>query len=216
MPIATVLVVGLLVVTWDSSGQVSPNESTIPANAARAVEQMRGISMQRRAAPRSDGRIDGAEERKSEITRQLHQLGSEAIPALARALSDADVQMRRNAALVLIMLGGGYSAEATPKLGIRGAMPALIVATQDPDTHVRAWAAHALAEMGPGAQPALPALVRLLRDAGEGPRNNASAALARVGPGAGEALPVLREALRDPSADVRRCAQHAIERIQAR
>src|SRR5438046_407212 len=89
LPIATVLVVGLLVVTWDTLGQVSPNESTIPTNAARAVEQMRGLTMRRRAAPRSDGRIDGAEERKSEITRQLHQLGSEAIPALARALSDA-------------------------------------------------------------------------------------------------------------------------------
>jgi HEAT repeat protein len=74
----------------------------IQSDAARVVEQMRGMSIQRRPMARSDGRIDPLEQRRSEITASLRELGDEAIDALARALVDRDVQMRRNAALVLI------------------------------------------------------------------------------------------------------------------
>lgn len=120
-----------------------------------------------------------------------------------------------HAELVLIELGGAYSHFMDPKhkVNIRVAIPALIIATQDSDTAVRAWAAHALAELGPDAKEAVPVLLRLLKDREEGPRNTSCIALGRIGPAAKEALPALRETLNDPSEDVRRFAQQAIENI---
>lgn len=206
----------LSLVSGSQTGETATSRFTLQADAARAVEQMRGLSMVRRAIAPSDGRIDPQEQRRAEITDDLHRLGAEAIAVLARTLSDPDVQMRRNAALVLINLGGGYSAEAKPKLNTLGAMPALIGATQDPDHQVRAWAAHALAEIGPPARQAVSALVKLLRDAEEGPRNTACIALGSIGPGAADALPALRDALNDSSADVRGFAQRAIQKIQTK
>lgn len=194
--------------------QTLPNNSTVRIQAEQTVEQMRGFSMQLRATARSDGRIDPIEQRRQEITARLHHIGKEAVPALGRALSDDDVQMRRNVVLVLIDLGGGYSAEAQPKLDIRNAIPELIHATEDSDTDVRAWAAHALAEIGPDAKEALPALLKLLKDREEGPRNTSCIALGNIGPAAKDALPALRAALNDPSKDVRRFAERAIEKIQ--
>jgi HEAT repeat protein len=183
---------------------------TQQADADQTVAQMRGFSMQLPATTRDTAH----EARRRDVTRRLRELGATAIPALVHALRDPDAQMRRNAALVLINLGGGYSEEARPPLDIRGALPALIEATRDPDSDVRAWAAHAIAEMGPAGAPALPALMSLLRDPAEGPRNNSCMALGRIGPAAAVALPALRDALKDPSHDVRRFAQNAINRIE--
>lgn len=194
--------------------QTLPSNSTARTQAEQTVEQMRGFSMQLRATGRSDGRIDPIDQRRQEITLRLHQLGKEALPALGHALSDNDVQMRRNVVLVLINLAGGYSSEARPKLDIRNAIPELIQATEDDDTDVRAWAAHALAEIGPDAKEAVPALLKLLKDREEGPRNTSCIALGNIGPAAKDALPALREALNDPSKDVRRFAERAIEKIQ--
>lgn len=188
----------------------------IQRDAAGVVEQMRGMSMQRRPMARSDGRIDPLEQRRDEITASLRGLGDEAIDALARALVDRDVQMRRNAALVLIDLGGGYSADARQKMNTLSALSALILATGDSDRDVRGWAAHAIAEIGPRAQQAVPALVTLLQDTEEGPRNTACLALGNIGPGAAEALPALRLALNDPRPNVRGFAQRAIDRIQGK
>jgi HEAT repeat protein len=196
--------------------EVAPRVFVMQSDAARLVEQMRGISMQRRPIARSDGRIDPLEQRRGEITDSLRGLGDEAIGALARALGDVDVQMRRNAALVLIDLGGGYSATAQTKVNTLTALSALIQATRDSDRDVRGWAAHAIAEMGPRAQPAVSALVTLLRDTEEGPRNTACIALGNIGPGAAEALPALQLALNDPRPNVRGFAQRAIDRIQGK
>ncbi len=206
------LALGLLAsVVGVSQEPLRPAAAT--TDASQVVEQMRGFSMQLSAGAPSDGKIDPVQRRRIEIIKSLHRLGGVALPALTRALSDPDVQMRRNAALALINLGGGYVAEAQPRLDIREAMPALIRATEDADADVRAWAAHALAEMGPGAEPAIPALIRLLSDKEEGPRNTSCIALGRIGPAAREALPALQEALHDPSRDVRWFAQQAIEKI---
>jgi HEAT repeat protein len=79
---------------------------------------------------------------------------------------------------------------------------------------VRAWAAHALAEIGPDAKDAVPALIKLLKDSDEGPRNDSCMALGDIGPVAIDALPALRNALNDPSKDVRQFAQRAIDKIQ--
>lgn len=213
--LSVVTLVLSLVSGWQT-GETAAGRFTLPADAARAVEQMRGLSMVRPAIAPGDGRIDPQEQRRAEITDHLHSLGAEAVAALARTLSDPDVQMRRNAALVLIDLGGGYSAEARPKLNTLGAMLALIGATEDSDHQVRARAAHALAEIGAPARQAVPALAKLLADAEEGPRNSACIALGRIGPGASDALPALRDALNDSSADVRGFAQQAIQKIQTR
>jgi hypothetical protein len=178
--------------------------------ADRAVESMRGMSM----ILQPGGKPTDRELRRSAITQQLHDLGAPAILALTRALRDSDVQMRQNAALVLIYLGGGHGPEAQPALDTRAALPSLINATRDPDGDVRGWAARAIAEMGPAAEPAIPALVTLLRDPQEGPRNTSCIALRRIGPAASPALPALREALKDPSVVVRGFARRAIERIE--
>ena len=204
-----------LLLSVASGGQEPPRPVAPPteAEASQVVERMRGFSMRLSAAAPSDGRPDAAQLRRKEIIKSLRRLGAGALPALTRALSDPEVQMRRNAALALVYLGGGHLAEARPRLDINGAMPGLIRATEDEDADVRAWAAHALAEMGPGAAPAVRALIRLLSDKEEGARNTSCLALGRIGPAAEAALPALREALHDPSSDVRGFARQAIESI---
>jgi HEAT repeat protein len=161
--------------------------------------------------PRSDGSPDPQEERRQEIVDKLRAVGKEAVPALVQALSDSDVQMRRNSVLVMIYLAGPY--EKKPRVDITEALPALIKATQDSDTEVRAWAAHAIAEIGPEAKAAVPALIKLLQGKDEGPRNTSCLALGAIGPAAKDALPALRAALDDPSKDLRTFANAAIRQI---
>ena len=187
------------------------HDPTAQSEAGVLVEQMRGISMQPQWA-RSDGTIDPQEQRRQEIEDKLRMIGKECVPALVRALNDPDVQMRRNADLVMIFLAGGYGEKT--KVDIREALPALIKATADSDTHVRSWAALAISEIGPDAKEAVPILIKLLKDSDEGSRNNSCIALGRIGPVAKDALPALQKALNDPSKDVRRFAHHAIEEIE--
>jgi HEAT repeat protein len=191
--------------------ETAASDSKILSEAEKVVEQMRGISMQA-GRPRSDGRPDPQEERRQEILDKLRALGKEAVPALVQALSDSDVQMRRNSELVMIHLAGPY--EKKPRVDITEALPALIKATQDSDTDVRAWAAHAIAEIGPDAKAAIPALIKLLQGKDEGPRNTSCLALGAIGPAAKDALPNLKAALDDPSKDVRQFARAAIMQIE--
>lgn len=68
---------------------------------AAVVEEMRGVSMQQPAmyqTPTPDSR------RRERIYAMLRSFGTNAVPAVAAALTDPDVGMRRNAALVLIDL----------------------------------------------------------------------------------------------------------------
>jgi hypothetical protein len=178
--------------------------------AQRVAAQMRGISM----VGQPGLRVTPREERRRAILKELHGLGADGVAALITALKDSDVQMRENAALALIALGGGYESALKPALDIRAAVPALIDATADGDSDVRAWAALAIAEIGPAATPAIPALIKLVSDPEARPRNNSCLALGRIGPSARDALPALRRALNDPSNDVRRFAKAAIERIE--
>ncbi|MBC8870304.1 MAG: HEAT repeat domain-containing protein [Planctomycetes bacterium] len=198
--------------------QREPDETTVaepvedaPSEAEKLVAQMRGMSMQARR-PRSDGRPDPIEARRREILARLRGLGTKAVPALAATLQDADVQMRRNAALVLIELRGEWTGKRI--VDIRAAVPALIKATSDQDADVRAWSAHALAEIGPDAVEAVPALIKLLKDPAEGPRNTSAIALGSIGPSASEAVPALTGALEDESTDVRLFAATALKRIR--
>jgi len=183
------------------------------------VEQMRGLSMQSSGRPDfDDGTINPKEQHKREIITQLQSLGTNAIPPLVKGLNDANAQMRRNAALVLLTLAGAYEEEqpSPEKVNIRGAMPALIKALADRDGDVRSWAAQALGEIGSDAKAAVSALVNLLKNSDEGSRNSSCIALGNIGPAARDALPTLKNALKDPSRDVRQFARRAIEQIEKR
>ena len=179
--------------------------------AVQIVEGMRGMSMQSRR-PRSDGKPDPIEDRRRDILNELRVLGKDSVPALCDALRDQNVQMRRNAALVLIELRGEWTGQ--PVVDTRAAVPALITATKDADADVRAWAAHALAEMGSDAAPAVDALIELIEDPQEGPRNTSAMALGKIGQAAAKAVPALTRALADKSEDVRSIAAAALERIR--
>jgi HEAT repeat protein len=189
--------------------------ASIPTNrtaAATVVEKMRGLNMQPKSGLPSDGRMNAEEQVKQDLIKQLRAIGKEAVPALIHALTDRDAQMRRNAELAMIQLAGGDGGAST--VDILEAKPALIKATTDGDDDVRAWAAHALAEIGPAAKDAVPALIKLLDDPYEGCRNDGCMALGRIGLAASNALPALRKALNDPSQDVRKFARRAIEQIE--
>ena len=190
---------------------LSPVEAPASPDAAKIVEQMRGISMQP-AIPLSNVKIANTE--RQAIFDQLRKIGKTAVPALAHALKDKDMQMRSNAALVLLELAGGY--DGGPKMDIRQAMRALIRATGDFDSNVRAWSAQALGEIGPDAKEAVPVLIKLVGDPSEGSRNSGCIALGKIGPAAKDALPALQKALNDPSKDVRQFAKSAIGKIQAK
>ena len=180
------------------------------------VQQLRDFPASFPAGVRSDGTVAPLEERRRAVYVQLRTLGSEALPALARGLSDADVRIRRNVALFLGVAAGGWSEFSRPKLDIEPVLPALIPAVADTDPRVRQLAAQAIGAIGPAGVSAVPSLVRLLADSDEGSRNSACIALRGIGPPAKEALEPLRKALSDPSADVRQFAQRAIQSIEGR
>jgi hypothetical protein len=182
--------------------------------AAHLVRELREFPASLPAIARSDGRPDPTEERRRRVYAQLRELGHQALPALARGLADADVQIRRNVALFLSVAGRGSWDASQLRMDIQACLPALIAAVHDRDARVRELAAHAIGEIGPDAALAVPALVELLSDPQEGSRNSACVGLAGIGPAANAALPALRKALADPSQDVRRFAAHAIGKIE--
>lgn len=174
---------------------------------AAVVEGMRGISMQQPAMAQNQSTPQSRQ--RDRVYAMLRAFGTNAVPAVAAALTDPDVGMRRNAALVLIDLNAPWSRK--PRVDTTAAIPALIRAMEDPDAHVRAWAAHAIQPMGPAGAPAVSALIRLLSDPDEGPRNNSAIALRAIGAAAKSALPALRRNLEDPMKDPRNFARRAIE-----
>jgi HEAT repeat protein len=189
-------------------------QAQIAANAV--VSQLRELPTPLPATGPSDGRSPLIEQRRRELYRQLWLLGADALPALAKGLSDPDVRLRRNVALVLNVLAGGWFDRSQLKLDIRACLPAMIAALKDNDADVRAWSAQAIGWIGRDAAEAVPALILLLRNEREGSRNSAALALGGIGPAAKEALPALREALSDPSPGVRRFAAGAIKKIEER
>ena len=130
----------------------------------------------------------------------------EAVPALIKALSDADPAVREQAATAL----GSYGPAAAP------AVPDLIEKLNDPNEWVRRKAAGALGRIGPAAAPAAPALVEaLLNDPERTIRQAAAEALGEIGPAASQAVPALKQALSDPEGWVGHEARRALEKIVA-
>ena len=191
--------------------RAEPETEDQGAASVDVVEQMRGFSMQRRRrAPY--GKVDPEVIHRDVVMAELRRIGRRAVPRIARALKDPDVQMRKNATLVLIDLVEVLPGERL--VDTRPAIPSLIEATGDPDHQVRAWAAYALSAIGPDARKAVPSLIRLLKDTEEGPRNNGAIALGRIGAAAKAGIPALRGAMADPKEDVRRFATTAIAQIE--
>lgn len=184
------------------------------SEASAIVQQLRDFAPALRGGVRSDGTIDPLEQRREELYERLRRLGDDALPALTRGLSDPDVRIRRNVALVLTVLAGKWYKPSKPRLDIRPCLPALIAALKDSDSSVRARAAHAIGDIGADAVPAIPALLTLLKNPDEGSRIGACIALRGVGPAAKQALPALRQALDDSSEDVRKFAQQSINSIK--
>ena len=90
-----------------------------------------------------------------------------AVPVLLEGLDDPDDQVREGIVFALRMTGPG-------------AVPALIVACQDKDAHMRAAAAELLGQIGPKAEAAIPALKERLQDGDAGVRQAATYALKAI------------------------------------
>ena len=196
------------------TSSVSQLTSPVQSDADTLVNDLRDLPTPLPAAPRSDGTVSPAEQQRRRVYEGLLRLGPSGALALSRALGDDDVHLRRNAALALNVLAGGWYDASWAKLDIRPALPKLVAALEDTDSNVRGWSAQAIGEIGPDAQKAVPDLIRLLSNSDEGTRNSACIALRFIGPGAKQALPALRKSLSDQSKDVRRFAALAIESIE--
>ena len=154
-----------------------------------------------------------SEIKRRKLYGQLRALGNEAVYALSSGLQDEDVNMRKNAALCLNELSGGWFDNSRPRLDIRLGLSTLINALKDNDGSVRAWSAQAIGNIGPEAVQAVPFLIELLKSVDEGSRNSACIGLKGIGPAAKHALPALQNALNDPSSDVRKFSRWAIAYI---
>ncbi|HVC29604.1 MAG TPA: HEAT repeat domain-containing protein [Steroidobacteraceae bacterium] len=200
-----------------------PRAAQVHARAAEAlVAQLRDMPLPRRPLARAISSAESAsrplpalEVRRQRIYEELHALGPASVAALARALRDPDPRMRRDAAVALGVVGGGWwhFPDGGPKLDLRPALPALLAALEDPDPSVRAWAAQDVSDMGSAAATAVPRLRAMLHRPDAQSRGSASRALGYLGSAASAALPDLRGALEDSSPAVRRAASDAIARI---
>ncbi len=136
----------------------------------------------------------------------LTDVGGEAdvaAKALAGALADKDVKVRREAAVALWRMGSKAKV----------AVAALGKALEDEDGGVRRDAAATLWRVGPTASSAVPALVEALKDGDREVRLGAAGALGAIGLGAKAAVPALTEGLRDKDPDTRLFAARALVRV---
>jgi HEAT repeat protein len=202
--------------------------SAPPAHAAHSdtadaiVAKLRDLPMPLRAFPQgfaptktTPPALPDIESRRQKVYDQLHALGPAGVSALARALRDPDPEMRRNVAVALDVVGGGWwhFPDGDSKLDLRPALPALLTTLQDSDAGVRAWAAQDISDMGAAAAPAVTHLRTMLHSADPGSRSTACSALGRIGYPARGALADLQGAVSDPSPEVRQAARDAITSI---
>jgi len=159
--------------------------------------------------------LPALEERRQQVYDELHALGRVSVTALARALRDPDPEMRRDVAVALDVVGGGWwhFPDGDAKLDLRPALPALLTALQDSDPGVRAWVAQDISDIGAAAATAVPHLRAMLHSTDPQSRGSACSALGAIGFAARAALPDLQHALDDSSPEVRQSASDAIARI---
>jgi HEAT repeat protein len=128
-------------------------------------------------------------------------------------LTDPNVPIRRNVALVLLAAGGSFGPTIAG-FANRDSLSALIAVLQTRMPGSTNWPPKPSAQSGPDASSAVPALLALLGPANEGSRNSACLGLTGIGVNTREALPALRQALSDPSVDVKWFARKAIDTIE--
>jgi len=159
--------------------------------------------------------LPALEAKRQEVYDELHALGPASVPALARALRDPDPEMRRDVAVAMDVVGGGWwhFPDGDSKLDLRPALPALLTALDDSDPGVRAWAAQDIRDIGAAAATAVPRLRAMLRSPDAETRGSACNGLSGIGFAARGALPDLQQALNDSSPQVRQAARAAIVTI---
>jgi len=193
-----------------------------PARADAVVAKLRDLPLPMRefspattSTKAASPPLPAIELRRQRIYDELHALGPASVPALARALRDPDPQMRRDVAVALDVVGGGWwhFRDGGSKLDLRPALPALLAALQDSDPGVRSWAAQDISDMGAGAAAAVAPLRAMLHRPDTESRGTACRALGEIGSAARGALPDLRRALSDSSPEVRQAARAAIVSI---
>lgn len=163
--------IGLLI-----SQQAMSQEPKI-TNIKAAIKQMEGFDMRFAPPIRSDGRPNPVAVKRDAIAKALRADGPAAVKALAVELKSPELQMRKNAALMLDDLAGLLQG---PKMDIKPALPALIEALSDKDFEVRVRSMSAIGSLGASANEAVPALKQAMRDKDAGIRFNAKSALAQV------------------------------------
>ena len=192
------------------------------ARAEAVVEKLRQLPLPLRPFPNGPAStkappppLPALELRRQHVYAQLHAFGQASVPALARALRDPDPEMRRNVAVAMDVLGGGWwhFPDSDSRLDLRPALPALLTALRDSDPGVRAWAAQDIGDIGAAAGAAVPALRALLHSPDAESRGSACNALGGIGSAARGALPDLRRALGDSSPEVREAAREALASI---
>ena len=216
----TILVAG--VGASRASAAQPPAAHSEAARADALVAKLRNLPLPMQAFPRGTAPANAAkatppplpelESKRQGVYDELHSLGPASVPALAHALRDPDPEMRRDAAVALDVIGGGWwhFADGGSKLDMRPALPALLAALQDADPGVRAWAAQDISDIGAAAATAVPHLRAMLHSQDPGSRSSACSALGGIGSAARSALPELRQALGDSSPEVRQSARAAM------
>jgi HEAT repeat protein len=201
---------------------VQPRVDHSEAAADALVAKLRELPLPMRRQPQGISSTNSTppplpdlEVRRQRVYDELHALGSASVPALARALRDQDPEMRRDVAVALDVVGGGWwhFPDGRPRLDLRAALPALLAALRDPDPGVRAWAAQDISDIGSGAAAAVPRLRAMLHSSDPESRGAACNALGAIGSAARAALPDLRRSLSDSSPEVRQAAREAIAGI---
>ena len=138
--------------------------------------------------------------RRAEAAKALVAMGSEAIDALIRGISDENPQIREMSAWTL-------SEIKTPAARV---VPALISVLTDPDENIRVVGSVALQNLG---EPAVPYLIdALTADAAE-IRLNVAYVLGEIGEPIDTILPALIRTLTDPEWNVRRLVVRALVTI---
>lgn len=194
----------------------SPSEAdAVVAKLRELPLPMRPFQQEAGSAKTTPPALPALEAKRQQVYDQLHALGAASVPALARALRDPDPEMRRDVAVALDVVGGGWwhFPDGDAKLDLRPALPALLSALGDSDPGVRAWVSQDISDIGEGAATAVPRLRAMLRSNDPQSRGSACSALGAIGFAARGALPGLRQALHDSSPEVRQAARAAITRI---
>ncbi len=219
------ILAALIGVVASASPALAAHSSSTRADSAAAdaaVAELRNLPLPLRAFPRpiTSGKgppqpLPALELRRQHVYDELHALGPASVIALARALHDSDPRMRRDVAVALDVVGGGWwhFPDGNSKLDLRPALPALLTALRDSDADVRAWAAQDISDMGAAAAMAVPRLRAMLHSTDAESRGSACRALGQIGRPARVALPDLRQAVDDSSPEVRQAARQAIARI---